>query len=611
MMTPSPTPAGRASGNGSPGGDRGGAAQGSSGRQKATAGGRGLGKRPGVGAPTDAAHSGQRPGVGTPTDFAHPGKRTKPATDWEPRLGAARWPRILTLPVVVLALVVAVLNALYWRGRQFPDDWASLWIAGTLVRNGDAEHIYDFDPVDFASWAGPAWGEVIATGDFSPFPHPFVHLPGAAYLLAPFTGMMSFSMSAVLLTAVSGACLPILVSASWALWSRREIPLPALLAITVVAWYSTAFQVSSTLGQTSPIIVCLTVCGIVCAPRRPVCAGILLGCAGAVKLTPLGLVVLMFLFRRYRRGAVVGAIVAALAMLFSLVAGGAELFRTWLSRLSWISERLVVAPPNRSLGSAVMRNEPFNDQATLVIEHPPLWLTVLPMAVAALLFAAVVWAAWRNRRWAEPLILVGAYSIATMASSIMWNHYLLVCMPLVVGIGIFAARLTTTLRNTFMVLGLMATLLLFPPLNEQAGVDEETVGLLVPWADLAAIVALIGLLVAAALLDALPMPGGSQNRPPQPRRENRGVPTPPSGRGRAAEGAGTRMPRPPRVPQRTQSSPGRGPRAGSRREDLVANGQVPRSAGIVREPSAPGSPKSGSRAVAQRPRDGGRHRARG
>ncbi|MDN5682974.1 hypothetical protein [Corynebacterium glyciniphilum] len=42
-------------------------------------------------------------------------------------------PAVLTLPVTLIALVCGFINALFWNGRQQPDDWSSLWIAGTLV----------------------------------------------------------------------------------------------------------------------------------------------------------------------------------------------------------------------------------------------------------------------------------------------------------------------------------------------------------------------------------------------------------------------------------------------------------------------------------------------
>ncbi|AEK35424.1 putative membrane protein [Corynebacterium variabile DSM 44702] len=257
-------------------------------------------------------------------------------------------PRILSGYVLVLSVFAGLVNALYWSGRQQPDDWSSLWIAGILVNNGNSDHIYDFDPTDFAAWSGSAWQEVIVTNDLSAAPHPFVHIPGVAYAVAPFTDVLSFEASVVWLTALCGACLPLLVSASWALWSRTTVPLPALLAITVAAWYATAFQSGMWLGQTTPIILCMTVCGIAYARDRPVAAGIVLGLAGIVKLTPLGLIPLMLLFRHYRRGAATATATAAFVALASLVVGGGGLFGTWIDRMRWLSAHVVVTGSNRS-----------------------------------------------------------------------------------------------------------------------------------------------------------------------------------------------------------------------------------------------------------------------
>ena len=407
-------------------------------------------------------------------------------------------PRILTGYVVVLSVIAGLVNALYWSGRQQPDDWSSLWIAGILVNNGDSDHIYDFDPTDFAAWSGSAWQQVIASHDLSAAPHPFVHLPGVAYIVAPFTDLLSFDASVVWLTALCGACLPLLISASWSLWSQNTVPLPVLLAVTVVAWYTTAFQTGAWLGQTTPIVLCMTVCGIACARDRPVAAGILLGCAGIVKLTPLGLIPLMLLFPRYRRGAAATTITAGTVALASLIVGGADLFGTWIDRIRWLSSHVVVTGSNRSFASAVLRDEPDHGALAPVVADVPGWVSVVPMVVAVLLFAGIVWAAWRNRRWAAPLILVGAYAIATLASGLLWNHYLLVCLPLIVGIAVFARRLGGLPQTVVAVLSCTALLFLYPPLNEQVGAARRVGSIALPWADLVALVMLIGLLAVAA-----------------------------------------------------------------------------------------------------------------
>ncbi|AHI18643.1 glycosyltransferase family 87 protein [Corynebacterium variabile] len=421
-------------------------------------------------------------------------------------------PRILSGYVLVLSVFAGLVNALYWSGRQQPDDWSSLWIAGILVNNGNSDHIYDFDPTDFAAWSGSAWQEVIVTNDLSAAPHPFVHIPGVAYAVAPFTDVLSFEASVVWLTALCGACLPLLVSASWALWSRTTVPLPALLAITVAAWYATAFQSGMWLGQTTPIILCMTVCGIAYARDRPVAAGIVLGLAGIVKLTPLGLIPLMLLFRHYRRGAATATATAAFVALASLVVGGGGLFGTWIDRMRWLSAHVVVTGSNRSFASAVLRDKPDNGGVAPVVDDVPLWVSVIPILVAVVLFAAIVWAAWRQRRWAAPLVLMGAYAIATMASSLLWNHYLLVCVPLVIGIAVFSQHFETRLRTVFMVLSVVALLLLYPPLNEQVGAAQAEDGLALPWAGFTALVVFIGLLAASAAA----LPRAQRGSPPGP-----------------------------------------------------------------------------------------------
>ncbi|MBC2682347.1 DUF2029 domain-containing protein [Corynebacterium sp. 4HC-13] len=412
-------------------------------------------------------------------------------------------PRILSGYVVALSVIAGLVNVLYWSGRQQPDDWSSLWIAGVLVKNGNSAHIYDFDPIDFAAWSGPAWQKVIETNELSPYPHPFVHIPGVAYIIAPFTHFLSFEDSVMCLTALCGACLPLLVSASWTLWSRTTLPLHILLAATIAAWYTTAFQTGMWLGQTTPIILTMTVCGIAAARHHPLTAGVLLGLAGIVKLTPLGLIPLMLVFRHYRRSAVATTVTAALAALASLTVGGRELFATWLDRIHRLSDSVVVSGANRSFASAALRDKSTAGPVAPLVDDIPNFVSVIPIAIAVILFAAIIWAASRQHQQAAPLILIGAYATATATSSLMWHHYLLICTPLAIGIAVHSQHLTSGVREIFRVLLLVTLLLLYPPLNDDFipvlslhGLPLS--GLALPWAGFTALVSLIALLAVSA-----------------------------------------------------------------------------------------------------------------
>ncbi|WP_024795923.1 glycosyltransferase 87 family protein [Tomitella biformata] len=421
--------------------------------------------------------------------------------------------RILTWPVFIVGLATGLLNALYWTSRQQPDDWSSLWIAGLLVRQGKTGHLYDHDPVDFAAWAGPAWDELVTAGTASAAPHPFVHIPGVAYAVAPLTDLLSFDSSAIVLTVVSGFCLPVLISASWVLWSRQSIPFTFLVIATIAGWYSNAFQSASWLGQTTPIIVCITICAVACASYRPITGGILLGIVGAVKLTPLGLIPLMLFFPRYRRSGIIATITAGAAALASLILGGRELFSTWLATLSRVSSSVVVTSANRSFAAMVLQDTPPDGSVAPVVTDAPTIVTMAPVLVACLLFVCLAAAAWHNRAVAAPAVLVGAYAIATAASGILWSHYMLVCIPLVIGIIVLAQRLPAPARAVVTVFCAAAALFLYSPLNESVGTPGYLAGLALPWGDLAALVTLIIILIAVVAATATPGVARSFSKP--------------------------------------------------------------------------------------------------
>lgn len=418
-------------------------------------------------------------------------------------------PAVLTLPVTLIALVCGFINALFWNGRQQPDDWSSLWIAGTLVNQGDKEHIYDHDPSDFAAWSGPAWRDIISNHDTSVAPHPYVHIPGVAELVSPLTNLVDFQASVTVLTFISGLCLPILISASWSLWAKTTIPFVVLVPATVAGWFLSAFQTGTWLGQTTPLILCLTICSIAIIPRRPLIGGIMLGLVGVIKLTPLGLIPLMLLFRNYRKGGISAAITALLAVLGSLISGGTQLFGTWIDTLTRMSSETIVTGTNRSFASILSLNDTADHDAVApIVTDTPTIASIYPVVVFVVLFAGAVVAARLNRNHSAAIVLLGAYTAATISSGLMWNHYALLCIPLIIGSLILGFTLEQRGSTATVIAVSTLALLLFPPLNEQVTSRHLNAGIALPWADLVALLGLSITLITVVIATRKPTPTG-------------------------------------------------------------------------------------------------------
>ncbi|WP_312977244.1 hypothetical protein [Corynebacterium sp.] len=341
--------------------------------------------------------------------------------------------------MTLIALVCGFINALFWNGRQQPDDWSSLWIAGTLANQGDKEHIYDHDT--------------------SVAPHPYVHIPGLAELISPLTTLMDFDASVTGLTFISGLCLPILISASWALWAKTSIPFLVLVPATVAGWFLSAFQTGSWLGQTTPLILCLTICSI--------------------------------------------------AVLVPLISGGAQLFGTWIDTLTRMSSETIVTGTNRSFASILSLNDAADrDGVAPVVTDTPTITSIYPVVVFVVLFAGAVLAARLNRNHSAGIVLLGAYTAATISSGLMWNYYALVCIPVIFGSLILGFTLEHRGSTATVIAVSTFTLLLYPPLNDQVTSRHLNAGIALPWADLTALLGLSITLITVVIAARNPTPTG-------------------------------------------------------------------------------------------------------
>lgn len=419
-------------------------------------------------------------------------RREVPTSKPKKRIVPPSWRRLAGPPILgwyvhLIGLVVGQILWLMWRGgKQQPDDWSSLWVAGRVLAAGHADQLYAYDPFDFILPAGDAWLEWVGPEKTSWVPHPFVQSPAIAVVTKIMGDHASYLASVHLLVIASGWALAVLVASAWRMWFHRQIPVLALLAGTTVMALSTPFQNAIFLGQTSPLIVAGTAYAIAAARLRPYSAGIALGLVATVKLSPFALVVVFLVFAAARRSALVAIVTSAAWNAWALVDQGWGLYQAWFDRLHVLSEQHIVAWVSQSIVSLVYwptvdaQQRAAHDAAVAAGQTPPpaaiapsypdpaWWVLLAPKAAAVAGMALFVAAAWRRREFAFPLVATGTVVVSTCFSGMVWTHYFLIAI--IPALGVIATTRGFALRGRPLEVGIPVvvglSVFFFPPLAE-------------------------------------------------------------------------------------------------------------------------------------------------
>ncbi|MGC9671020.1 glycosyltransferase 87 family protein [Planosporangium sp. 12N6] len=253
----------------------------------------------------------------------------------------------------------------------------------------------------------------------------FTYPPFAALLLRPLAAL-PLHTALLVFGAVSVAAL---VAGVWCLVApvanRHGYPpwFGVALALPLVSWLEPVRE-TFTFGQVNFILFGLVVVDLLVAvPRRSRLAGVAIGLAAAIKLTPAVFVVYLLLTRRWRAAATA----AATAVVATLVGAGAlwrDSIRFW-TELLWQTERIGHADrlENQSLQGALARmggGEPDR------------------LAWALLVGLVIGYGLWRARRAAlagdevAGLTLTGL--VSCVVSPVTWSHHLLWFAPALVAL---------------------------------------------------------------------------------------------------------------------------------------------------------------------------------
>ena len=248
--------------------------------------------------------------------------------------------------------------------------------------------------------------------------YPFTYPPIAALLFAPLA-MLPGWLAAAVWTGASVGCLALTIALVYRALGR---PVSGWLVVAVGAaalamepvWQNYVF------GQINSILMLAVLVDVVRLDRR--IAGVALGIAAGIKLTPLVFVVLLILVGR--RAAAGRAVVTGVATILVGLAAVPGASTYWGGRLL---DPTRVGPPS------LAHNQSVSGVLTRLLDGPPstlLWMAVAgPIAIATVLVAAAWW------RRGDRVLGAGLGGIAMLlASPMSWSHHWVWAVPIAVAV---------------------------------------------------------------------------------------------------------------------------------------------------------------------------------
>ncbi len=323
---------------------------------------------------------------------------------------------------------------LYWdiyassiRGSDF----SSYYTAGLLVREGNARDLYAVasgDSILGDATAGP-WAEAGARAGMAR-QHYYIYPPAFALACVPLT-FMSFesAMNAWLALDL------VLLAAFAALFARlrgSDLTFPEAAFLVVLCLFEFLPLIwAMAIGQTS-LIVLVLLAGTLLAWRRRAdgIAGVLLGLAVALKLTP-ALLTLFFFMKGRHRIAWISSAVFVLVQGLSTAALGWEVHRQFFFEIVPSMSGGTAYFLNQSLGAAFNRLLTAADVRQVDLVADPL----SRLLAAAAFIGLAAFGAWRMRGRSENVALGDEIQfgcvvlLSLLASPISWVHHYLLALP--------------------------------------------------------------------------------------------------------------------------------------------------------------------------------------
>ncbi|MBE8523690.1 DUF2029 domain-containing protein [Amycolatopsis sp. H6(2020)] len=307
----------------------------------------------------------------------------------------------------VLALVVLAFGVVVWLAGWHLGADSAVYRAGALtLLHGDP--LYTRDVLT----ALPDWVRL-----------PFTYTPAAAPLFLPLALVPSgLVWGVVAVLSVVGLMVVITVVSSppggSSLLGRSRWALPAgtAIALALEPVWKTLF-----LGQINLILMAFVVLDVLVLSRRGSrWAGVLIGVAAAIKLTPLIFVPHLFFTGRWKDGLrALGTFAALEAVMFAVIP--ADAVRFW---------RDSATDPSRVGSVHWIFNQSLNGLVNRASALAP-WSLAVAVGVAAVLAVPAVWLVVRlHRRGEDAAALLVTAFYGLLLSPVSWSHHWVWCVPL-------------------------------------------------------------------------------------------------------------------------------------------------------------------------------------
>lgn len=365
----------------------------------------------------------------------------------------------LRLALGLLALIWAIGTTMLVPWHHQPPDMSALYMAGRLWAEGDAHLIYAA-PEGFFGGTPPAWDSRVAdwglTGNEA---LAYIYPPLWAAALSPLAGAMeplTFFRTASILSALATFASVLL---AWRMARSFAVPLWAwCLIAAILLKTSLIFYMSMYLLQPQIVVIMLCLAAFErYGAGSSRLAGVLLGLAAALKLTPAGLALLFLIDRNWRAVAAMAATLAGLATL-SLWVGGPGLHTVYLDTLATAGGGLYVNAVNYSaevplhgigVFLGILPHVEFATQNIRITSTPPF----VAIAGKALALGGLVWMVLATRALEADKRLVARLFLTSLLLNLFgplgWAHYfqlqvlllpaLLGLLPLARGWAVLAA----------------------------------------------------------------------------------------------------------------------------------------------------------------------------
>lgn len=347
--------------------------------------------------------------------------------------------------VAVAALILAVFSgamiASMWGTWSI--DMSAVWMAGRFAASGAFGEIYASSPGVLVPVEAPAWQALLAEHD-GEAAAAFVYPPVWAFLAAPLAGLMDPLAFFNLTRVVTTFCFAASVLVAWRLVAAGRMRATAFAVLACgIAYATMPFQYAIFLNQPQLAVILLILLSFErYLAGRHVAAGVLLGVAAALKLSPI-LLVVIFASERHWRAVVAAFATSGAFMLASFGMGGVALHLAFLEQLRLIDGLVPMSGHNLTFETVMhdfflpLRLIPL--EGPLLIGVDTLWVGVVSKVLLVVSVVAVLWATRAEEfgtRVRQRLFLL--YIAAIFFGPLAWIHYYVLPLLLLPGLALVA-----------------------------------------------------------------------------------------------------------------------------------------------------------------------------